>query len=103
MISLQIQDVKDFMNHLLLKSTFDPFLVVEGTVTTYNTFHMNGRLKPEYYSSEEQEALGLSERSSVSPPLSAIAVPSSSPRKTQGSCWHSPGVHFPWMISADLF
>ena len=50
MISLQIQDVKDFMNHLLLKSTFDPFLVVEGTVTTYNTFHMNGRLKPEYYS-----------------------------------------------------
>ncbi len=62
MISLQIQDVKDFMNHLLLKSTFDPFLVVEGTVTTYNTFHMNGRLKPEYYSSEEQEALGLSER-----------------------------------------
>lgn len=62
MIALQIQDIKDFMNRLLLKETFDPFLVVEATITTYNTFHIDGRLKPDYYSSEERETLNLTER-----------------------------------------
>lgn len=62
MISLQIQNTKNFMNHLLLKETFDPFLVVEAAITTYNTFHIDGRLKPQYYSPEEQEALNLSAR-----------------------------------------
>ncbi len=62
MLALQIQDVKDFMNRLLLNNTFDPFLVVEGTITTYNTFHVDGRLRPDYYSQEEQELLKLSER-----------------------------------------
>ena len=55
MIALQIQDIKDFMNRLLLKETFDPFLVIEATITTYNTFHIDGRLKPDYYSPEERE------------------------------------------------
>lgn len=44
MIALQIQDVKDFMGKLLLQHTFDAFLVVEGSITTYNTFHIDGRL-----------------------------------------------------------
>ncbi len=62
MISLQIQDVKDFMNRLLLSRAFDAFLVVEGSVTTYNTFHIDGHLHRDFYSKEEQESLGLSER-----------------------------------------
>ena len=62
MISFQIQDVKDFMNQLLLKTAFAPILVVEGSVTTYNTFHIDGHLQADYYSSQEQEALNLSER-----------------------------------------
>lgn len=62
MTALQIQDIKNFMNHLLLKETFGPFLVVEATITTYNTFHIDGRLKPGYYSSEEREALNLTSR-----------------------------------------
>ena len=61
MIALQIQDIKDFMNRLLLKETFDPFLVIEATITTYNTFHIDGRLKPDYYSPEERENLNLAE------------------------------------------
>ncbi len=63
MIALQIQDVKDFMGKLLLQHTFDAFLVVEGSITTYNTFHIDGRLHPDYYTAEEQEALKTSLRS----------------------------------------
>lgn len=62
MIALQIQDIKDFMNRLLLKEIFDPFLVVEAAITTYNTFHIDGRLKPDYYTPEEREDLNLSQR-----------------------------------------
>ena len=59
MISLQIEAIKPFMNKLLLHATFDAFLLVEGTVTTCNTFHIDGHLNPDYYSKEEQESLGL--------------------------------------------
>ena len=59
MISLQIEAIKPFMNKLLLHPTFDAFLLVEGTVTTCNTFHIDGHLNPDYYSKEEQESLGL--------------------------------------------
>lgn len=62
MISMQIQDVKAFMGKLLLKPTFDAFLVVEGSIITYNTFHIDGHLQPDFYSKEEQEALELDKR-----------------------------------------
>ena len=62
MISLQIKDVKAFMNKLLLQPVFDAFLVVEGSVVTYNTFHIDGHLQPDFYTKEEQEELGLSTR-----------------------------------------
>ncbi|MCP1102725.1 hypothetical protein M2454_002039 [Aequitasia blattaphilus] len=39
---------KTTMNHLLLKDSFDLFLLIEGEVTTFNTFSFNGRLKKEY-------------------------------------------------------
>ncbi|MCI8597379.1 MAG: hypothetical protein HFJ10_02890 [Lachnospiraceae bacterium] len=63
MISLQIQDIKDFMNKLLLQHIFDPFLLIECTITTYNTFHIDGRLHPDFYTKEEQENLGIDSRS----------------------------------------
>lgn len=62
MISLQIQDIKSFMNKLLLQHPFDPFLLIEGTITTYNAFHINGRLHPDFYTKEEQEELGIANR-----------------------------------------
>lgn len=62
MISVQITDVKDFMNKLLLKPVFDSFLVVEGSVITYNTFHIDGHLQPDFYTKEEQEEMCLSSR-----------------------------------------
>ena len=47
MISFQIQDIKDFMSRLLLSPAFDAFLVVEGSVTTFSAFVIDGRLRPE--------------------------------------------------------
>jgi len=62
MISIQIKDVKDFMNKLLLKTVFDAFLVVEGSIVTYNTFHIDGHLQTEFYTKEEQAEMDLSTR-----------------------------------------
>lgn len=62
MIALQIQDVKNFMKQLLLSPAFDAFQVVEGSITTYNTFSIDGLLHPDFYTAEEQEELGLADR-----------------------------------------
>lgn len=70
MIALQIADIKTFMNKLLLGASFDSFLLLEGSITTFNTFHIDGTLQKEYYNREEQELLegrALSRWSEVKP------------------------------------
>jgi len=59
MISLQIVDTKNFMKHLLLTDTFDSFLTVEATITTFSTFHIDGTLHKDYYDDDELEQLNL--------------------------------------------
>ncbi|MEG1847591.1 MAG: DUF5721 family protein [Lachnospiraceae bacterium] len=53
MISLQITDIKNFMNQLLGTTTFDSFLLAEATITTYNTFIIDGHIIPEFFISED--------------------------------------------------
>ena len=53
MVALQIQDIKNFMSKLLLSQTFDNFLLVEGSITTFNTFRIDGRLHTAFYTAEE--------------------------------------------------
>lgn len=55
MLSLQINGMKDFMSKLFLKNTFDSFYLVEASIVTANTFSIDGRIKKEYYTSEENE------------------------------------------------
>ena len=62
MIALQIQDIKNFMSKLLLSQTFDNFLLVEGSITTYNTFHIDGRVHKDFFSEEEIDEHGLHNR-----------------------------------------
>lgn len=57
MIALELLDVKESMGKLLLSETFDPFLFVEGTITTFNTFTIDGYLKKEFLDSEESAKL----------------------------------------------
>ena len=58
MIALQIADIRVFMKKLLLSETFDRFLLLEGSITTFNTFEIDGTLQKAYYSAEEQEQIG---------------------------------------------
>ena len=48
MIALSIIDVKDFMNKLLIGEVFDRFFLVEASVTTFNTFTIDGRLQQDF-------------------------------------------------------
>lgn len=57
MIALQIADIKHFMQKLLLTDSFDRFYLLEGAVTTFNTFRLDGTLQKSYYTQEEQEQL----------------------------------------------
>lgn len=62
MIALQIQDIKNFMNKLLLSRTFDHFLLIEGSITTHNTFRIDGKLHRDFFTEEEIQEQNLSER-----------------------------------------
>ncbi len=62
MISIQVSDVKSFMNKLFLSEYFDAFLLSEANFVTFNTFHIDGTLQHAYYSSEELEESGMGER-----------------------------------------
>lgn len=57
MLSIQIPDVKDFMNHLLREDTFHPFYLWEATIKTSISYHITGRLNPDFFNSDELEAL----------------------------------------------
>lgn len=49
MIALQFTGTKDFMSHLLLRDTFDSFSFIEGEITTFNTFKIDGYIQKEFY------------------------------------------------------
>jgi len=53
MIALQIKNVKNFMGKLLTTDLFDTYLLSEATITTYNTFIIDGHQNQEFYTSEE--------------------------------------------------
>lgn len=50
------------MSKLLLAQTFDHFLVIEGSITTYNTFHIDGRLRKDFFTEEELEERAMTDR-----------------------------------------
>lgn len=53
MIALQLKNTKSIMNALLISEQFDSFLVEEASITTFNTFHIDGHIVKDFYSSEE--------------------------------------------------
>ncbi|MDD3794512.1 MAG: DUF5721 family protein [Lachnospiraceae bacterium] len=54
MQSLQISDVKDFMNKLLVSDAFDAFLLSEASLTTFTTFHIDGSFHRDYFSFSDE-------------------------------------------------
>lgn len=55
MIALKITNIKQFMSKLLTGEDFDAFLLEEASISTYNTFTIDGRQNREFYTSEEWE------------------------------------------------
>ena len=53
MIALELTEVKECMAKLLLSETFDPFYFIEGEITTFGTFTMDGYLKKDFFDAEE--------------------------------------------------
>ena len=43
---------KDFMNKLLIGEVFDRFFLVEASVTTFNTFTIDGRLQQDFFDTD---------------------------------------------------
>ena len=55
MIALKINNIKQFMGKLLGSENFDSFLLEEASVSTYNTFYIDGHQNREFYTAEEWE------------------------------------------------
>lgn len=57
MIALTLPELKTATSCIFTKETFDYFLVKEITISTSNTFHVDGKLHQDYYTDEEKELL----------------------------------------------
>ena len=55
MIALKITNIKQFMGKLLGSEDFDSFLLEEASISTYNTFFIDGHQNKEFYTTEEWE------------------------------------------------
>lgn len=55
MIALRIEDMRQFTSSLFVGEVFDQFLVKEASITTFNTFTIDGTIRTGYYSQEESE------------------------------------------------
>lgn len=57
MLALKIVDIKEFMNQLLIGTTFDTFEVIEADITTFNTFSIDGKLKKDFFDTDTCDML----------------------------------------------
>ena len=57
MKSLKICEIKNFMSELLVKNTFDDFLLVDLEINTANKYNISGRINKKWYTDEELEQL----------------------------------------------
>ena len=57
MLALKITDVKDFMNKLLIGEVFDHFSFAEASITTFNTFTIDGLLQHDFFDTDTNAVL----------------------------------------------
>lgn len=63
MLALKINDVKKFMNLLLLGDTFDYFSLVEANITTFSNFTIDGRLYKDFFDTDTAQNLDFADSS----------------------------------------
>ena len=54
MLALKINDVKSFMNQLLIGDTFDSFSLVEASITTFSNFTIDGKIHKDFFDTDFQ-------------------------------------------------
>ncbi len=59
MIALEIISMKNFMTHLLSGDTFDIFLLEEATISTANTYTIDGHMNTDFYPPEERDKVHI--------------------------------------------
>lgn len=64
MVALKIEDVRPFTSKLFVGDTFEGFLVREASIATFNAFHIDGHIRPGYYTEEEMAEGKIGELSS---------------------------------------
>ena len=57
MLALKINDIKTFMNQLLIRDTFDFFSLVEASITTFNHFTVDGALHMDFFDTDTRTSL----------------------------------------------
>ena len=62
MLAIKINDVKRFMNRLLIGDTLDAFPVSEAEITTFNTFSIDGQINKDFFDTDVQETLAQEHR-----------------------------------------
>lgn len=60
MKAFQIKELKNFMTKLLATDIFDCFLLAEATITTYNTFVIDGHMVKEFFTGDVNDDATLS-------------------------------------------
>lgn len=61
MVALNIEEQKKFTSGLFIGDLFDPFLVREAEIVTFNRFAIDGRVRHGFYSDEELEEKRIEE------------------------------------------
>lgn len=59
MILLELPEVKACMSKLLLSDTFDNFLFIEGEITTFNTFSIDGFIHRAFYDLDDTDLVSF--------------------------------------------
>lgn len=62
MLACKIIHLKEFMSHLLVRESFDSFWLSEASITTGNTFTIDGTLHQDFFSEEAKEILARCHR-----------------------------------------
>ena len=73
MIALKIEDLKHFTGQLFAGEAFDHWQVRDVSIVTFNTFTIDGRIRPAYYSEEERREQKIRSYSLFVDPREAFA------------------------------
>lgn len=57
MLAIKIIEIKEFMNQLLIGTTFDFMETVEADITTFNTFSIDGKLRRDFFDTDTCDIL----------------------------------------------